>query len=788
MIDFDRILAVKQQARAQLLALPGVHSVGIGAKRVGGERTSEPAIVVYVVKKRPLAELAPAETVPPEIDGIKTDVVEEEMPRLLALPDTDRYPILDGGIQIQAGTTLNGLGTLGCFAVPKDGRPIVYAITNQHVVALGVAKEGDLQFWLSENSRQLIFSGKNIANALISVDLLLRPTGGGNLQYVPGRYTTTAADTLSTIASNVATAINNFGNPAVSATPQADGEVTIAPAFGFALETICRISPLWMNVSVNQITVTGRNVEGSVVVVDLNVMQTGGIAAGLDYYVIYATTASDKLTTIAANIASNLTALAIPGITVTPPAGTQVTIGSTSGYTATVTGADVYAPRQEDPHSRLKATVDASHTSFTLTGRVSSGNYGIYTNVNVGGGAGSDGGFVAVGKDADPTSIASSLVNPISSLVPRSVVSSAGSKVTVTKVEELECEVASDVRVGQPDNGCFDSKCSACCDHRIGRVVDARLVVDVALIQLDPKLKYKNAIEEIGFITGTYDVKPDDVMLPNTYRLRKRGRTTGLTYGTLEAIYVDGDTAGDDVFHRRYTGALKIKSLPNAAPFCDRGDSGSAVVNDLPGVVEVVGILFAGNPDNTYAMPIGYIQNLFNIKVAVTPPPGFVEVVPDIPAAASAFSAAAVPERVVMRSAGPAGSNGLSRDRLRQAEEEICATPLGQQYATLVRRHMVEAQQLINTNRRVATVWHRSGGPQLVQALLRMLQDRDQPLAREINGKPLVDCLQNIQDILLRHASAPFSADLKRYAPGLRQFAGLTYDQLLAVLQSASVV
>jgi len=53
MADLDRIRAVKAQASERLLAIPGVHSVAIGAKKVGGEKTAEPAIVVFVTSKKP---------------------------------------------------------------------------------------------------------------------------------------------------------------------------------------------------------------------------------------------------------------------------------------------------------------------------------------------------------------------------------------------------------------------------------------------------------------------------------------------------------------------------------------------------------------------------------------------------------------------------------------------------------------------------------------------------------------------------------------------------------------
>src|SRR5690349_17113034 len=106
MADFDRIRAVKAKARARLMSIPGVHSLAIGAKVVAGRKTTEPVIAVFVKKKRPVSELHPDEVIPPEIDGVKTDVIEEEPPSLHGFPDTEQYDVLDGGIQIQAGATM----------------------------------------------------------------------------------------------------------------------------------------------------------------------------------------------------------------------------------------------------------------------------------------------------------------------------------------------------------------------------------------------------------------------------------------------------------------------------------------------------------------------------------------------------------------------------------------------------------------------------------------------------------------------------------------------------------
>src|SRR5713226_6261732 len=107
MKDFEKVRDIKRAAQGGLLAIPGVHAVGVGAKIVGGQRTQEISIMVYLVKKKPLSELRPEEVIPPEIDGVKTDVIESEVLRLHA-EDASRYRPLKGGCQIRpSGQTPN---------------------------------------------------------------------------------------------------------------------------------------------------------------------------------------------------------------------------------------------------------------------------------------------------------------------------------------------------------------------------------------------------------------------------------------------------------------------------------------------------------------------------------------------------------------------------------------------------------------------------------------------------------------------------------------------------------
>jgi hypothetical protein len=101
-----------------------------------------------------------------------------------------------------------------------------------------------------------------------------------------------------------------------------------------------------------------------------------------------------------------------------------------------------------------------------------------------------------------------------------------------------------------------------------------------------------------------------------------------------------------------------------------------------------------------------------------------------------------------------------------------------------VKRHASEAIRLVNGNRRVATVWYRNGGPQILQALLSLLQSRDRQIPSELGGKPASEALKKMQETFARYGSAEFAADLHRLGPRIIGLTGLTYNQALAALQT----
>jgi hypothetical protein len=114
-------------------------------------------------------------------------------------------------------------------------------------------------------------------------------------------------------------------------------------------------------------------------------------------------------------------------------------------------------------------------------------------------------------------------------------------------------------------------------------------------------------IVDIGAVNGTASTTLG-------MNVRKRGRTTGLTYGTVEGI--DGSVPidyGNGLGTVTLTNQINIKADPvRNTLFSDHGDSGSVVVNDSGAVI---GLLFAGGGDITWANPIEAVLSAMDVSI-----------------------------------------------------------------------------------------------------------------------------------------------------------------------------
>ncbi|MDQ3779426.1 MAG: S1 family peptidase [Chloroflexota bacterium] len=147
----------------------------------------------------------------------------------------------------------------------------------------------------------------------------------------------------------------------------------------------------------------------------------------------------------------------------------------------------------------------------------------------------------------------------------------------------------------------------------IGKVVKSDLGWDCSVIELNgARGNPLPNVKEIGPVRGSASFQLWGVA-------KKRGRTTGLTAGVVTAVIPDAAFG---------ITRIRAATFPFGGIYCDRGDSGSVVLN---GTNEVIGLLAEMDGD-TYdaagqmvssegvAKPIQAVLDALEVEIAVTPP------------------------------------------------------------------------------------------------------------------------------------------------------------------------
>jgi hypothetical protein len=152
----------------------------------------------------------------------------------------------------------------------------------------------------------------------------------------------------------------------------------------------------------------------------------------------------------------------------------------------------------------------------------------------------------------------------------------------------------------------------SCPADTVGQLNRATLsaAVDGAVASFASGIGHTCEIEEVGAVAGTNTAT---LSMP----VRKRGRTTGLTHGTVESISLSVNIDyGDGIGVRTLTNQVGVApDTAQNAKFSDHGDSGSVIVdNDR----KVVALLFAGSDDgHTIGNPIAAVLSELNISLCV---------------------------------------------------------------------------------------------------------------------------------------------------------------------------
>jgi hypothetical protein len=135
--------------------------------------------------------------------------------------------------------------------------------------------------------------------------------------------------------------------------------------------------------------------------------------------------------------------------------------------------------------------------------------------------------------------------------------------------------------------------------------------VDGAVANINASISYKSTLPGIGNINGTSTAVLGAAV-------RKRGRTTLLTYGNIDGLNGTVNVNyGAALGTRTFTNQIFIKANTSKNPlFSDHGDSGSAIVDANN---RVVALLFAGSGTRTIANPIAFVQAELNVTILAKP-------------------------------------------------------------------------------------------------------------------------------------------------------------------------
>jgi len=115
--------------------------------------------------------------------------------------------------------------------------------------------------------------------------------------------------------------------------------------------------------------------------------------------------------------------------------------------------------------------------------------------------------------------------------------------------------------------------------------------------------------------------------------------------------------------------------------------------------------------------------------------------------------------------------------------ERFLGTVRGPELSELFPRHAREVMALVNSNKKVATVWHRCRGPVWIRLALRAAYTPGMPLPVEVDGIRLLEAIQRFGEVVKKYASPSFLEDILRYEPELALFEeGMTLEKVIEVV------
>lgn len=113
--------------------------------------------------------------------------------------------------------------------------------------------------------------------------------------------------------------------------------------------------------------------------------------------------------------------------------------------------------------------------------------------------------------------------------------------------------------------------------------------------------------------------------------------------------------------------------------------------------------------------------------------------------------------------------------------------PQGAELHQLIMQHYQEVRNLVNQNKRMATIWQRNQGPLIVHHVIRCAMMPHVKFPEELNGEPIWSFLEKIIAGLREYGSPELQEALVVAAPLASQLPGKSFHEAIEMLEEATV-
>ncbi|MDQ0847402.1 S8 family serine peptidase [Streptomyces sp. V1I6] len=208
-----------------------------------------------------------------------------------------------------------------------------------------------------------------------------------------------------------------------------------------------------------------------------------------------------------------------------------------------------------------------------------------------------------------------------------------------------------------------------------------------------------------------------------------------------------------------------------------------------PFVTGVIALMFEVNPNLDHTTIKGHLTSTCKAPTPPVPPTqldsgwghGMVDAEAAILAAmphALAEDFAKRGEPLVLPAAAYPASNVPLVTRVRHVLARMSETPAGRRIAELGSTHHEEVRRLVDTERRVVVAWQRMHGPLLLRRLLLSDFAHDEPVPRNLAGRPVADGLARLLDELAAAGSPALREAVVEHREFLLELPGATWSDL----------